>query len=306
MKTYINLEKGVAHDFISGEGYSPFEVIKALGEFPDNASAAKAVEKFVMKNLGSIDLTDSIHESPSRSKKETAKVVTAIDIPEGFVDIGDGHFFAKQARAYMRNRGYSYEILKKYHIMVGTKGDYARRVIIPFIENNEIVWFQGRTWNKANSLKYLNPTDVSKSVLVYNIDAIKRVAIITEGPLDAMMIGGQAVMGAVASDWQVDKILAKKPKKIILVPDNDPPKIIKGEKFSPGYSGALKSVEKVVKMGYNIGDISIAFLEGGKDINDIGKVKAQECIINAKPINITTLLKFKEYGAESKYLEKIV
>ena len=306
MKCYINLDKGVAMDFIGGEGYSPFEVIKKLGEYPDNKTTHKAVEKFVLKNISSIDLSDVNEEQPH--VKEEPKPVVAIDMPDGFIPITSTKFLARQGADYMLSRGFTRRDLEKYHLMVGTKGDYTRRVIIPFIENNEIVWFQGRSWSKAERLKYRNPVDVSKSVLVYNIDGLREggVAILTEGPLDAMMVGGQSTMGAQASDWQVNKILAKKPKRIIIVPDNDTPKIVNGEKFSPGYSGALSTIDKLVGSGYNIRDIYVAFIEGGKDLNEIGKKKAQDCILNATPMSVSTMLKFREYGATNERLQKLL
>jgi hypothetical protein len=140
-------------------------------------------------------------------------------------------------------------------------------------------------------------------MIVYNIDAIDKLAIITEGPFDAATVNGQAIMGSALSDWQAMKILAKKPQKIVIVPDND---FSKKLGLSPGYVGALKSIEKLIDNGFKIQDILIAQPEGGKDLNAIGRVKAMAAIAAAMPLNFSMMVSFRNKGARNDRIEKMV
>lgn len=104
---------------------------------------------------------------------------------------------------------------------------YHGRIIIPTYENEKLVYFQGRDFlNRNKKYKYMNPS-VSRSQVVYFYDLLpegERI-FITEGPIDAMTLYDYpttSMMGNKISIAQAKKILWKKPKEIIFVPDNDP------------------------------------------------------------------------------------
>jgi hypothetical protein len=303
-KLYVNIEQGVGHDFIGGDGYNSFTLIHEWLGHNSKEETESWLKKFVFQNNLYGEVTSGRALKP---KPRTPPVVENIDLPNNCLALTESkNFIVRQAAGYMHARGFTTSDFEKYNLKVCTDREdpYFRRIIIPFIENGEIIWYQGRAYGKGSYLRYLNPPDVAKSMLVYNIDNLDKVAIITEGPLDAAMVNGLAVMGSAASDWQVTKILNKKPERIIIVPDSDEQKLPNGTKISVGYKGALKTIERFVTAGFPLDHIHVAFVDGGKDLNDIGRKAAVETVQSAKKITFKTLVKFKEKGAESEFLTK--
>ncbi len=109
---------------------------------------------------------------------------------------------------------------------ISTKGRYAGRLIIPFIENSEIFYFQARTLGDETP-KYLNPTDdwPRSSHILYPFDEEADHLVVCEGPLDAISLQIQGVnatctMGCSVSEIQVEA-LKDFNGKIIIGYDND-------------------------------------------------------------------------------------
>lgn len=94
-----------------------------------------------------------------------------------------------------------------------------RRLIIPMSWENEVIGYTARSIDD-NKVKYLNHYD---SDYVYNIDGQlpdAKFAIVVEGPMDALMIGGVAILGSEISDVKAD-IVDRLGREIIVVPDRD-------------------------------------------------------------------------------------
>ena len=119
---------------------------------------------------------------------------------------------------------------------VATDGKYKDRLIVPFKnENNDIFYFQARAL-KNQTPKYLNPMgQVKPSDILYPFDESQDYVVICEGPLDAISLQLEGVnatctMGCVVSETQAD-ILRDFGGKIILGYDNDEAGIRGIEKF---------------------------------------------------------------------------
>lgn len=296
-KLYVNVETGVAIDFIGNEGYNARTLIGAIEGLrgSDLDSYLTDLTFRLMSKLNVRELFEG-----SKAAKHEPPPVSRIDLPPT-VDILGDTFAAKRARNYLFKRGVTEKDIRRHHLSFCYEGHFANRIIIPFIENGVIVWFQARSIDPNAFLRYDNPQGVAKSMLVYNLDALKEVAVITEGPFDAIRVNGQAVMGSALSDWQAVKILGKHPQKVIIVPDND-----KKGKVAPGYVGALKSIETLIGQGFPMKEIYVAKVEGGKDLADMPREKAVETVLAARPFGFATLVEFRMNGAESKLLDKLV
>jgi DNA primase len=309
-KLYVNVDKGVAHDFIGGEGYNAAKLIKTVKGFKDYSEVESYLTELIMKNNFSMD--NLLVSSPSVVQEYVPpepKIFSEIDMPKGVVDILDVECtITKQAKEYLYSRGFDDKDIRKYHFKVGIDGEYMERIIVPFIEDNKIVWFQGRHLIPNHYMRYLNPESVEKSMLVYNIDNLQEngIGIIVEGPFDAATVNGQAIMGSTISEWQIRKILNKKPDRLVVVPDNDEGKVVKGIKIKPGYIGALKTIEGLIKAGYPKDKIMVAFIHDGKDLNSLGKAKAAEVLYAAQPLSTTVLLQFQLNGCSNPYLNNII
>lgn len=300
MKLYVNIKKGVGHDFIGGRGYTAFYLIKELEGFETN----RETEKFILDCLRfRVNVKDRLFKKESK-KEELPPITHEIPLPDGSISILSSDPVAQECLQYMLNRGLSRKDCEKYHLHVGTKEKYRWRIIIPFIENGKMLWYQGRSIKPVVNPKYLNPKGVDKKMLVFNIDNVENLALVTEGPIDAMMVNGVALGGSRASDWQVNKIISKKPDGIVVIPDNDETKVLKGKKINAGYQGAAATIESFIKAGYPVNQIFVAFIKGGKDLNEIGKSKAIECINSAVPLNTKTLVQLRQKGVDIEFLSK--
>lgn len=300
-KLYVNIEKGMAIDFISNIGYNSNTLIGAILGL-EGSELYTYLEKLLFDNLKDIDLNDFLSESVPK-KKKLPPPIQKIEMPEGCINLLKADtYWPLKAKKYLQERGFTDWHIEKYHLSFCTEGRYKKRIIIPFIENNQIIYWQGRTITKW-AKRYDNPVGIEKSMIVYNLDAIQDVAIICEGPFDAMTVDGQAICGVSLSGWQAWKIASKNPKKVILLPDNDwvEPKV--GLAHSPGYRGALRSFEKLLENNVSFEDILIAETEG-KDLNEIGAREAQEVLKSAQPMSLSLYVKFKGKQAESKIIER--
>ena len=93
-----------------------------------------------------------------------------------------------------------------------------RRFIIPFTWENEIIGYTARSINNSNNMKYYNKMD---SNYVFNVDKQlpeAKMVLVTEGPLDALVIGGIAVLGNELSETKCE-IIERLNREVIVVPD---------------------------------------------------------------------------------------
>lgn len=101
---------------------------------------------------------------------------------------------------------------------------YSNRVILPFFYNGKIVGNTARKITEGRP-KYLSDQHPS---FVYNIDAQKeeyKYVFVVEGPFDALMIGGVALLTNEVSEQQ-SRIINNIGKEVIVIPDQDKPGLV--------------------------------------------------------------------------------
>lgn len=138
--------------------------------------------------------------------------------------------FPKKVKEYINSRGLNAdEIIQIYDLYWGgIHGDFRFRVVMPVKINNEIKTFLGRDVTGKAEKKYYNwPKE--KSLLsvkncLYNIDMVDKTMVIVEGPLDAIKFGegAVAIFGLDYTQEQIDLVIKKAPKNIVIVFDNEP------------------------------------------------------------------------------------
>lgn len=105
------------------------------------------------------------------------------------------------------------------------KGKYKGRIIIPIMEGDDIIYFQGRRMpGSSMTPKYKNPV-AEKSLIIHNEKNFNRdkFIVVTEGLIDCAMIGyqGTAMLGVEAADNFIKKLRKLTDKKVIIAFDND-------------------------------------------------------------------------------------
>ena len=164
-----------------------------------------------------------------------------------------------------------------------TAGRLNRRVVIPFTWKGVQIGFTARGVDDATRPKYFTNHDPN---FVYGIDNQfndSRIAILTEGVLDAVCIGGISTLGNTCNETQA-QIIDTLGREIILVPDHD------------RAGGSL--IDAALEYGW-----SVSFPEWENDIKDVndavvryGKLFTLKSIIDAKETSSLKInLKRKRY-----------
>ena len=192
------------------------------------------------------------------------------------------------AYSFLRARG-----LLGCGLLLATSGKYVNRIIIPYFDNEDLVYFQARLLFNTG-MKYLNPTakeyGVRSSDILYPFDTTKDYVVITEGPIDAITLqrcgfNATSLQGSNLSRTQLDALGGR---TLIFSFDND----------EAGRSG-LDKAERAIKL-CNRGDIYYAFPDKEyKDWNEVLTLKGVTSLENMMKLNTTKL------GFESKVIERL-
>lgn len=120
-------------------------------------------------------------------------------------------------------------------------------VIIPYLDEfDKVIYWTGRCIYENKRPKYYNCPEADASHFVYNVFTDVLEVVITEGVLDAIKFGknGIATGGKSVSDIQIDAIVARNFKRIILVPDN--------EEYEKGPKATIELFKKLRERGQNV------------------------------------------------------
>lgn len=174
------------------------------------------------------------------SKFETVELPSNVMMIE---DLPEDH----AVREYAKQRG-----LEGLYTLLYFPDDplYAKRLVVPFTFNNEIVGWTGRHVSPPDKStpKYLHKM---QSGYVFNIDRFadseREIVIVVEGVFDAIQVDGIAVLGNHVTAEQAH-LIEKLGKRVILCPDRDKPgKELIDEALALGWEVSFPPWHKDVK-----------------------------------------------------------
>jgi len=149
---------------------------------------------------------------------------------------------------YLKERGVSPEWYDFFY-SPDQGSDFHRRLIIPFYWRGKIVGYTGRMFDSTNKeIKYWTETQPG---YVFNMDAQdwnRKFVLVTEGPFDAMVLGGVAILGSDINKTQRELINGLG-RKVIVVPDRD--------------KAGQKLIDQAVEFGW-----SVSFPKWGEKVVD--------------------------------------
>lgn len=143
-------------------------------------------------------------------------------IKENCYSIKDDNRYVKALKKFYRSR----KISDNYIIYICYEGKYKNRIIIPIFDNDKnIIYFQARRIPGTGvHPKYNNPVS-SKELCILNKYKFnkEKYIIVTEGIIDAFMIGNQGTscLGKEVSKELINELLNYTDKDIIIALDND-------------------------------------------------------------------------------------
>lgn len=270
-KLYVNKETGQWIDF------------KASGDRSTNLFSGSFLT-FVREYFGFSTnneavkyLVDNYNFDIGNQKEETEEQINNKQILKDFIIkdglklFGNGEnlgMFGKIAYDYVLNRKLDESYYPKLGYIFNSKSKYDKRVVVPFFENEKMVYFITRAVDPKNMLRYMNLDKLDSKEFVFNIDKINEEVILCEGVFDAMSITSeQAASCLLSADIgvkQLGKIFEKKPKTIIYVPDSD----------ETGIKKMYRNINKIITYcpysGLNVYIYNMP--KGYKDLNEM-KIK---------------------------------
>lgn len=181
-----------------------------------------------LKEINDIKLALLKHTEGLEGMEAGAYVFTAqkfepVSLPDNtelVENLPDDH----EVKQYAKQRG----IYGLYPLLYFDDLAHRKRLIIPFMYNNEVIGWSGRHINPPDksTAKYLTNLPAGGGKYVFNIDRFadsdRKYVIVVEGLMDAILIDGVAIMSNKVTPEQAH-LLDKLGKTIILCPDRDKP-----------------------------------------------------------------------------------
>lgn len=176
------------------------------------------VRRKVPDRISVEDLRALVFDRPVVESKPVVKSpALALDWPEHFRPLWEGNrdsTLCKQALKYLHGRGVDDNTIELYRIGYVPFGFYRYRVVIPIIENEEVVYWVARDFSGQAEKKILNPpsdkTGHKAKDYVFGLNFALRMGhgTLCEGAFDGMAAGagGCALLGKTISDTQLDKL----------------------------------------------------------------------------------------------------
>lgn len=170
------------------------------------------------------DSEDQIRDILNEDQEETRKKKNEFTgLPQYFTPITPGIEFPLLFK-YLTRRRISIDTIIKHGCGICRVGKYMNRMIIPIVFGGKIVSFQAADLTGTAELKYdTAPGDINEYLYDYDDLEDGGRIILTEGILDKWRVGNDAVcsFGTHLTNTQKSIILAKKPKELVMLWDND-------------------------------------------------------------------------------------
>jgi len=196
-------------------------------EYHMHGPISKLIKKFGTKqNLKEYELygptEDEINEYLIKDK-----IINAVKLPEEFKSLTEYHkndskYFS--AKNYLKNRGITENIIKKYNIGYASEGYYKNRIIIPSYDSNyNLNYFISRSFFEKSNIKYLNPKS-DKQILIFNEHLINydTTIFLVEGVFDHIVIPNSIpLLGKVLYDFLKQTLIDKANADIVILLDGD-------------------------------------------------------------------------------------
>ena len=269
----FNYEDNYVHDFKLSKSWDFLNFVQEYEDLKSTTEANYLVFKLYIDKKNKNSIMESINSHPKKiNKGDILKIY-----PET-ISLHDKNYFNDdnviRVLKYLYSRNITLKHIIKYNIQfVNSKiccfchgenkddcfckshngiNPYYNFIIIPSYENNKLSYFQGR--NSVNSsFRYMNPKYPKKSVIFF-YDLLKEndTIYVTEGVFDAMTLfdySATSILSNKINEDQIRKILQKKPKKIVFVPDYDKKGVTKKIIFDNIHK-SVKMIKKIRPIQY--------------------------------------------------------
>lgn len=205
LRTVFNCFKAAStDDRYKGDFVNFVRLIKDLDTY-------KAARFYILKNYLKLN-----NISPRLQQQKSMLDPSMIELPQGTIKFE--HAKHNAYYKYLRSRGLSPDKIKSLKLFINKMSE---RIIFPVYENNNLVFYNGRSINKKHPMPWLK-AKAPNSHAIYNLENVNGSSVsIFEGILDSYYINNGVALGGIGTEVQLKKILDKKYNKIVVVMDND-------------------------------------------------------------------------------------
>ena len=185
------------------------------------------ITKLIKKYGNKQHLRDYLLVAPhyEYKNKDGEEIPDVVKLPIGFKRFSESSIYDykyKEAYAYIKSRGVTDEMIKKYEIGYTTEGKKKNRIIIPSYDiNGTLNYFIARSFDKWNRFKYLNP-DAKKELIIFNEKKINwdSTIYIVEGVFDHIVTPNSIpLLGKLMFDKLFYELQTKAKGEIVIVFD---------------------------------------------------------------------------------------
>jgi DNA primase len=206
----VNIEKSVFHCWSCGDSEGT------------HGSLGKLFDKFGNKKQKKLYNILKPEKIQVREKK-----IDKVRLPEGFTlfsESSPAYPVRRQAYNYLKNRGITDEIIKKYNIGFCDRGSHTGRIVVPsYNSEGELNYYVARSWDPMSRAKYKNPQDEKDKIIFWEnlIDWNKDVYLV-EGAFDGLFVENSIPMlGKHMSELLFETIYTKAKGDVIICLDAD-------------------------------------------------------------------------------------
>ena len=114
----------------------------------------------------------------------------------------------------------------EFEYMISEEKKYEARLIIPCYFREKVIYWQARDMAEVSKAKYLNPL-IPRDNIMFNMDELYRYTdeplFVTEGPLDALSLGRNAValLGSTLSKFKLRELLKVTRRQVVFIIDKN-------------------------------------------------------------------------------------
>ena len=169
---------------------------------------------------------EEVVKKDDSQKRIVGYPITACPLPEKSVKVSSREsIWCTVAEEYLASRSIKVEDFEFY---VSDSSKFAGRLLIPYFFRGKIIYWQGRSMDDETiSPRYKNPV-VEKENIFFNMDEIYRYTtdplFVTEGPLDAISIGSNAIAlsGSTLTEFKITELKrAAARRRVVFVIDKN-------------------------------------------------------------------------------------
>ncbi len=249
----------------------------------------KNIARFVQVNYPNNKQIDRFKEYFGGFREEVLQQEISLKLPDDFKLLATSR--SKQSnfiKDYLFKRGFNEDDLFRFKAGFSFEPGFENRVIFPsFDENLNLNFYLTRVCEKTKYQQYKN-CKASKRDIIFNEHIIEwdRPVIIVEGIFDSLKAGSNSVpiLGSwIDEKYKLFRKIIESNASVVLALDPDV------------QEKQMKIAKRLINYGINVSYVSNI----QKDLGDMTKKEAQNCILNAKPFDNMERMRYLISGIKS-------